>query len=62
MSLRDQFAKEAMNGLLSSGDINLEEAAINDNMTPVWDDIAEYSYQLADAMLKEREKKQGEQK
>ena len=45
MSLRDYFAAKAMQGILASP---------TDGMTYV--EIAENSYRMADAMLKEREK------
>lgn len=45
MSLRDYFAAKAMQGILST---NKEAEAIN---------LAENAYFMADAMLKEREKK-----
>ena len=48
MSMRDYFATNAMNGLLS----NPDEVSIN---APV-EDIADFSYKLANAMLERREK------
>lgn len=49
MSLRDQFAREAMNGILSNGKIANSEYVV----------IAHQSYKIADAMLKERERGRG---
>jgi hypothetical protein len=45
MSLRDYFAAKAMQGLLANGD----------GGDPV-EDVSDYAYQIADAMLKAREK------
>ena len=45
-SLRDKFAMFAMSRLLASDLFNLH----------TWEDIAEASYEVADAMLKERGK------
>ena len=59
MTLRDYFAAKAMQGLLSNPEmINQYYAKANNSGS--WDintrtsNIAELSYQLADAMLKER--------
>jgi hypothetical protein len=48
MSMRDYFASKAMNGLLA----NPEEISLN---APL-EDIADFSYKLANAMLVRREK------
>ncbi len=45
MTLRDQFARSAMNGLLS--------ADVDDGWTA--DNVASFAYKVADAMLKARE-------
>ena len=46
MTLRDYFAAQAMQGLVSQ--LNLYHVSV--------DEVAELSYRQADAMLKEREK------
>jgi hypothetical protein len=48
MSMRDYFASKAMNGLLA----NPEEISLN---APL-EEIADFSYKLANAMLVRREK------
>lgn len=52
MSQRDQFAREAMNGLVSSTKF---DEPISDEHT-YFDWVAKTSYAIADAMLKERER------
>jgi hypothetical protein len=51
MTLRDWFAGQAITGALANGD-DFEFAE--------WDNCAKYAYALADAMLAERNKKEGE--
>jgi hypothetical protein len=46
MNLRDYFALEAMHGLLDSGTYSYDEAK----------EIAEEAYEIAEAMLDERER------
>lgn len=48
MSMRDYFASDAMSGLMA----NPEEISLN---SPV-EEIADFSYEVADAMLVRREK------
>jgi len=50
MTLRDYFAAKAMQGLMS-----MEEKGEYKTINDAWNKIAEYSYQMADAMLKQRE-------
>jgi hypothetical protein len=47
MTLRDYFAAKAMQGAIST---SLNEDHVNCDMCAIW------SYEMADAMLKEREK------
>jgi hypothetical protein len=50
MTLRDHFAGLAMQGLMS-----MEEKGEYQTIDDAWRKIAEYSYQMANAMLKVRE-------
>ena len=52
MTLRDWFAGQAMQGLVSKMTENREEAINNGVTDPAWE--AELSYEIADAMLKVR--------
>lgn len=52
MSLRDYFAAKAMQGILS--DENFHYAAWDNSLDWV-EHVANYSYEMADAMLKARE-------
>lgn len=54
-TLRDEIAIAALNGLLSAPDINMKQLTIAGGGNP---DVgfAKSSYQIADAMLAEREK------
>ena len=55
MTLRDYFAAKAMQGLFSSmGEITKSWSAMARDI-PLKDYISEYSYEIADAMLKQRE-------
>lgn len=57
MTLRDYFAAKAMNSLISKMTGDLRKSVLNDND---WEEALErgskHSYQIADAMLKERER------
>ena len=53
MTLRDYFAAKAMQGIISLGSNYAYTKEDMDSGTPS-DAIARYSYQVADAMLKER--------
>ena len=55
MTLRDYLAAKAMQGIISLGSNYTYTKEDMDSGTPA-DAIARYSYQVADAMLKEREK------
>jgi hypothetical protein len=50
MTLRDYFANSAMQGLMS-----MENKGEYNTIDDAWSKISEYSYQIADAMLKQRE-------
>lgn len=52
MTLRDYFANSAMRSILIS---NNYDNCLGNNGLPVYDFVAEQSYKLADAMLKQRE-------
>ena len=55
MTLRDYFAAKAMQGLFSSmGEITKSWSAMARDI-PLKDYISDYSYEIADAMLKQRE-------
>lgn len=55
MTLRDYFAAKAMQGLFSSiGEITKSWSAMARDI-PLKDYISDYSYKIADAMLKQRE-------
>jgi len=55
MSLRDYFAAKAMQGLFSSmGEITNSWSKMARDI-PLKDYISEYAYEVADAMLKQRE-------
>jgi hypothetical protein len=55
MSLRDYFAAKAMQGLFSSmGEITKSWSQMARDI-PLKDYISEYAYEVADAMLKQRE-------
>ena len=55
MSLRDYFAAKAMQGLFSSmGEVTKSWSAMARDI-PLKDYISDYSYEIADAMLKQRE-------
>jgi len=57
MSLRDFFAAKAMQGIYACPD-HVTEPDGSDGPDPLTDsDIARLAYQMADAMLKEREQK-----
>jgi hypothetical protein len=50
MSLRDYFAAKVLQGLMS-----MENKGEHDTIEDAWAKISKYSYDVADAMLKERE-------
>lgn len=50
MTLRDYFAAKAMGGLMS-----MENKGSYDSIELAWEKISKYSYDMADAMLKQRE-------
>lgn len=55
MTLRDYFAAKAMQGLYSSvGEITKSWSAMARDI-PLKDYLSEYAYEIADAMLKQRE-------
>jgi len=50
MTLRDYFAAKSMQGLMS-----MENKGEYNTIEDAWNKISEYSYNMADAMLKQRE-------
>ena len=58
MSLRDYFAAKAMNAVLANngGAVQANSACGWSLCNCTFSDVAEFSYQVADAMLAEREK------
>lgn len=54
MTLRDYFANSAMKGIISNSDLSNIISGNNGMPNPEY--VSEVSYQLADAMLKQREK------
>ena len=55
LSIRDWYAGQAMRSLLDSSD-NVSD----DHLPELWQAVSEQSYDLADAMLAEREKRDAE--
>ncbi len=54
ITLRDEFASHAMIGILSAG---IHTFFVNEKKCKYLSDAAKISYEVADAMLAEREKK-----
>lgn len=57
MTLRDYFAAKAMQGCLAYSHCDPSTGNWQENSSP--ESVAKYAYEIADAMLKEREKTNG---